>query len=53
MIKLNSKNYSVWKTLMENMIHSKDFYGPVEGEKVKPTDKSDAEWKRMNRKAIA
>ena len=37
----------------EYMLYSKDLYDSVEGEKAKPTVKSDAEWKRMNKKAIA
>ena len=53
MVKLNAKNNSIWKTLMEYMLYSKDLYDPVEGEKVKPTNKSNAKWKRMNRKTIA
>ena len=52
MVKLNSQNYSIWKTLMEDMLYSKDLYDPVEGDKSKGT-KSDAEWKKLNRKAVA
>ncbi|XP_016168674.1 uncharacterized protein LOC107611236 [Arachis ipaensis] len=37
---------------MENMLYSKDLYDPVEGDKSKGT-KSDAEWKKLNRKAVA
>ena len=53
MIKLNSKNYSVWKTLMEDMLYSKDLYDPVEGDKYRPADKSEVEWNIMNRKVVA
>ena len=52
MINLNSQNYSIWKTLMEDMLYSKDLYDPGEGDKSKGT-KSDAEWKKLNRKAVA
>ena len=38
--------------LMEDMLYSKDLYDPVEGHKSKDT-KSDAEWKKLNRKAVA
>ncbi|XP_016207670.1 uncharacterized protein LOC107648214 [Arachis ipaensis] len=51
MVKLNSQNYSIWKTLIEDMLYSKDLYDPVEGDKSKGT-KSDAEWKKLNRKAV-
>ncbi|QHO27324.1 putative LRR receptor-like serine/threonine-protein kinase [Arachis hypogaea] len=40
------------QTLMEDMLYSKDLYDPVEGDKSKGT-KSDAEWKKLNRKAVA
>ena len=53
MIKLNSSNYTLWKTLMEDMLYSKDLYDPIEGDTAKPADKSDADWKKMNRKAVA
>ncbi|XP_072066891.1 uncharacterized protein [Arachis hypogaea] len=51
-VKLNSQNYSIWKTLMEEMLYSKDLYNPVEGDKSKGT-KSDAEWKKLNWKVVA
>nr|XP_025703099.1 uncharacterized protein LOC112803856 [Arachis hypogaea] len=52
MVKLNSQNYSILKTLMEDMLYSEDLYDPVEMDKSKGT-KSDAEWKKLNRKAVA
>ena len=36
---------------MEDMLYSKDLYDHVEGDKSKST-KSDAEWKKLNRKAV-
>ena len=43
MVKLNSKNYSIWKTRMEDMLYSKDLYDLVEGENAKLADKFDFE----------
>nr|XP_025636351.1 uncharacterized protein LOC112730483 [Arachis hypogaea] len=37
---------------MEDMLYSKDLYDPMEGDKSKGT-KSDTEWKKLNRKAVA
>ncbi|QHO13808.1 Retrovirus-related Pol polyprotein [Arachis hypogaea] len=36
---------------MEDMLYSKDLYDPVEGDESKGT-KFDAEWKKLNRKAV-
>ena len=38
---------------MEDLLYSKDQYGPIEEEVCKPKDMSDAEWKITNRKTIA
>ncbi|MED6112901.1 hypothetical protein PIB30_066026 [Stylosanthes scabra] len=35
MVKLDSKNYSIWKTLVEDMLYSKVLYDPIEGDKAK------------------
>ncbi|CAJ2642239.1 unnamed protein product [Trifolium pratense] len=53
MIKLNSSNYTLWKTLMEDLLYTKDLYDPIEGESARSKDTSDTDWKKMNRKAVA
>ncbi|CAJ2642124.1 unnamed protein product [Trifolium pratense] len=53
MIKLNSSNYTLWKTLMEDWLYTKDLYDPIEGESARSKDTSDTDWKKMNRKADA
>ena len=37
---------------MEDILYCKDLYDPIEGNSAKPEDKTDKEWKRMNRKMI-
>ena len=46
MIKLTSSNYSIRKPRTE------DLYDPTEGDKAKPTDKSDKVWTTMFRKTV-
>ena len=53
MVKLNSENYLVWKTLMEDILYSKDLYELVEGDKAKLAGKTEVEWTRMKRKIVA
>jgi len=51
MIKLKSNNYSLWKTLMEDLLYCKDLYDPIELKCVKSAGKEEAEWKKLDRKA--
>ncbi|KAM1704732.1 hypothetical protein ACFX11_027190 [Malus domestica] len=37
---------------MEDILYCKDLHEPIEGDAAKPESMSDAEWKKMNRKAI-
>ena len=53
MIRLTSSNYSIWKPIMEDILYCKDLYAPIDGDKSKPKDMSEAEWKIMHRKTIA
>ena len=48
MIRLTSSNYSIWKPRMEDILYCKDLYAPIDGDKSKPKDMSEAEWKIMN-----
>ena len=48
MIRLTSSNYSIWKPRMEDILYCKDLYAPIDGDKSKPKDMLEAEWKIMN-----
>ena len=52
MIKLNNSNWVTWKPRMEDILYCKDLHEPIEGAKARPETMSDAEWTKMNRKAI-
>ena len=52
MINLKATNYAIWKPRMEDLLYCKDLYEPLENDGVKPTNKSDAQWNKMNRKTI-
>ena len=43
MIKLTATNYSLWKSMMEDLLNCKDLYDLIEGDNVKPGDLSDAD----------
>ncbi|GKV28962.1 hypothetical protein SLEP1_g37944 [Rubroshorea leprosula] len=51
MIKLNTSNYSLWKTLMEDKLFCKDLYDPIEHKGIKLAEINDADWKKIDRKA--
>ncbi|GKU93138.1 hypothetical protein SLEP1_g6763 [Rubroshorea leprosula] len=51
MIKLNTSNYSLWKTLIEDKLFRKDLYDPIEHKGIKPPKINDVEWKKIDRKA--
>ena len=38
---------------MEDILYFKDLYAPIDGDKSKPKDMSEAEWKIMHRKIVA
>ncbi|KAM2780700.1 hypothetical protein COP1_015809 [Malus domestica] len=52
MIKLTNSNWVTWKTRMKDILYCKDLHEPIEGDAAKLKSMSDAEWKKMNRKAI-
>ena len=52
MIKLSALNYSIWKPMMEDVLYCKDLHDPIEGDSVKPSDMSDRDWEKLNRKTI-
>ncbi|GKV11932.1 hypothetical protein SLEP1_g23145 [Rubroshorea leprosula] len=51
MIKLNTSNCSLWKTLIEDKLFCKDLYDPIEHKGIKPAKINDADWKKIDRKA--
>ncbi|KAH6782476.1 hypothetical protein C2S51_007769 [Perilla frutescens var. frutescens] len=53
MIKLVSNNYSIWKAMMEDLLHCKDLYDPVKGASAKPEEMSDNDWAKLGRKTIS
>ena len=49
MIKLTATNYSLWKSMIEDLLNYKDLY---EGGNVKPDDMSNADWKELKNKTL-
>ena len=41
MIKLTTTNYSLWKSMMEDLLNCKDLYDPIKGDNAKSSDMSD------------
>ena len=52
MIKLIATNYSLCKSMMEDLLNCKDLYDPIEGDNVKLSDMSDADWKKLKMKTL-
>ena len=52
MIKLSTSNYLIWKPMMEDVFYCKDLHDPIEGDSAKPSDMSDRDWEKSNRKTI-
>ena len=42
MIKLMTTNYSLWKSMMEDLLNCKHLYDPIEGDNAKPSEIPDA-----------
>ena len=45
MIKLIATNYSLWKSMMEDLLNCKDLYDPIGGDNAKSSDMSGVGWK--------
>ena len=41
MVKLSASNYSIWRSMMEDVLYCKDLDDPIEGDSVKSSDMSD------------
>ena len=52
MVKLSASNYSIWKPMMEDVLYCKDLHDPIEGDSAKPSDMSNRDWEKLNRKTI-
>ena len=52
MVKLTSTNYSLWKSMMEDLLNCKDLYDPIEGDNGKSSDTSDVDWKKLKKKTL-
>ena len=52
MVKLSASNYSIWKPMMEDVHYCKDLHDPIEGDSAKPSDISDRDCEKLNRKII-
>jgi len=52
MIKLSASNYLIWKPMMEDVLYCKDLHDPIEGDSAKPSDISNIDWEKLNRKTI-
>ena len=52
MIKLSTSNYLIWKPMMEDVFYCKDLHDPIESDSAKPSDMSDRDWEKSNRKTI-
>uniref|UniRef100_A0A2N9IW04 Integrase catalytic domain-containing protein n=1 Tax=Fagus sylvatica TaxID=28930 RepID=A0A2N9IW04_FAGSY len=44
MIKLSASNYSIWKSMMEDVLYCKDLHDPIKGDSAKPSSMPDKEW---------
>lgn len=53
LMKLTESNYPSWKTMMEDYLYCHDLYDPVEGDSAKPSEMSDKNWDKLNRKTVA
>ena len=52
MIKLTVTNYSLWKSMMEDLLNCKDLYNPIKGDNAKLDDMSYLDWKKLKKKTL-
>ena len=52
MIKLIATNYSLWKSMIEDLLNYKDLYDPIEGDNAKSSDMSDVDTKKLQKKTL-
>ena len=51
-IKLTATNYSLWKSMMEDLLNCKDLYDPIEGDNAKSSDRSYAYCTKLKKKKL-
>ena len=51
MIKLDSSNFSLWKSVMEDILYCKDLYESIVKDKI-PNGVTDECWRVLNRKKV-
>ena len=52
MIKLTTTNYSLWKSMIEDLLNCKDLYDLIKEDNAKSSDMSDADWKNLKKKTL-
>ena len=52
MIKISASNYLIWKPMMKDVLYCKDLHDPIKGDNAKPSEMSDKDWEKLNRKTI-
>ena len=52
MIKLTTTNYSLWKSMMENLLNCKDLYDHIGGDNAKSSNISYVDWKKLKKKTL-
>ena len=52
MIKLIATNYSLWKSMIEDLLNYKDLYDPIEGDNAKSSDMLDVDTKKLKKKTL-
>ena len=52
MIKLTTTNYSLWKSMIEDLLNCKDLYDLIEGDNIKSSDMLDVDWKKLKKKTL-
>ena len=52
MIKLTTTNYSLWKSMMEDLLNCKDLYDLIERDNAKTSDMSDTDWKKLKKRTV-
>ena len=50
MIKLTTTNYSLWNSMIEDLLNCKDLYDLIEGDNAKSSDMSNPNWKKLKKK---
>ena len=52
MIKLTTTNYSLWKSIKEDLLNCKYLYDLIEGDNAKSSDMSNVDWKKLKKKTF-